>query len=158
GQECSAGGRVVKNVAGYDMGKLYTGSLGTLGIIAQVTLRVRPLPECREVLVSNPAVGDVVAALETIARSGLRPVILDMLNATANRRFNLLLGRQATSESDWTLVAGFDGSSAAVHWQIQKLKQELPSHDWQQIAGANATLLLSALTESPAVEGCNFSL
>ena len=39
------GGRVVKNVAGYDFPKLLTGSMGTLGIITQMTLKVRPIPE-----------------------------------------------------------------------------------------------------------------
>ncbi len=45
GTAFKAGGRVVKNVAGYDFCKLLTGSVGTLGVITQVTLKVRPLPE-----------------------------------------------------------------------------------------------------------------
>ena len=45
GQEVKAGGRVVKNVAGYDLCKLHVGALGTLGAIVQVTLKVRPIPE-----------------------------------------------------------------------------------------------------------------
>ena len=44
------GGRVVKNVAGYDFPRLLTGSLGTLGVIAQMTLKVRPLPEASAIV------------------------------------------------------------------------------------------------------------
>ena len=40
-----SGGKVVKNVAGYDLGKLYTGSFGTLGIVAEATFRLHPVPE-----------------------------------------------------------------------------------------------------------------
>src|SRR6185369_14097741 len=46
GQPFKGGGRVVKNVAGYDFCKLLTGSLGTLGIITQLSLKVKPRTEC----------------------------------------------------------------------------------------------------------------
>ena len=52
-----AGGKVVKNVAGYDVGKLLTGSLGTLGVITQAAFRLHPLPTARRwvsVPLSNP--------------------------------------------------------------------------------------------------------
>src|SRR4029078_4080191 len=45
GMPFKGGGRVVKNVAGYDFCKLLTGSLGTLGVITQVTFKIKPLPE-----------------------------------------------------------------------------------------------------------------
>lgn len=44
GTVANAGGRVIKNVAGYDLGKLFTGSFGTLGLIASVAVRLHPLP------------------------------------------------------------------------------------------------------------------
>src|SRR6185312_5868323 len=50
GELVKGGGRVVKNVAGYDFPRLLTGSLGTLGIIAQMTLKVRPMPEASELV------------------------------------------------------------------------------------------------------------
>jgi glycolate oxidase FAD binding subunit len=45
GSVARAGGRVIKNVAGYDLGKLHTGAFGTLGLIAEVNLRLHPRPE-----------------------------------------------------------------------------------------------------------------
>lgn len=49
GRRYKAGGMVVKNVAGYDVGKLLCGSLGTAGIIAQLNFKLRPLPRSRRV-------------------------------------------------------------------------------------------------------------
>jgi glycolate oxidase FAD binding subunit len=53
GARTRCGGRVVKNVTGYDLAKLYTGSLGTLGVIASAWLRLRPLPERVEVVAAT---------------------------------------------------------------------------------------------------------
>ena len=44
GTVARSGGKVIKNVAGYDLGKLFTGSYGTLGLIASVAVRLHPLP------------------------------------------------------------------------------------------------------------------
>lgn len=51
GERFRAGGRVVKNVTGYDLPKLLAGSFGTLAVLTEVTVRVHPLPECERTLV-----------------------------------------------------------------------------------------------------------
>ena len=58
GTRIRSGGRVVKNVTGYELTKLFTGSLGTLGAITRVTLRLRALPEASRTVVANLPVSD----------------------------------------------------------------------------------------------------
>ena len=78
GTVASAGGKVVKNVAGYDLGKLVCGSRGTLALIARVSLRLHPLPAAaRTVVIRTAAPERVVGAL---LRSQLQPSALDVLH------------------------------------------------------------------------------
>jgi glycolate oxidase FAD binding subunit len=78
GTVASAGGKVVKNVAGYDLGKLVCGSRGTLGLIARVSLRLHPVPTAaRTVLVETD---DPAAAVAALRRSQLVPSALDVLH------------------------------------------------------------------------------
>ncbi|MYG76674.1 MAG: FAD-binding oxidoreductase [Acidobacteria bacterium] len=58
GTRIRSGGRVVKNVTGYELTKLFTGSLGTLGAITRVTLRLRALPEASRTVVADLPVSD----------------------------------------------------------------------------------------------------
>ena len=72
GRITRAGGRVVKNVAGYDLCKLYIGSLGTLGVLVEATFKLAPLPrEQRTVVAAFPAAGDACAFAAAVAGRGL---------------------------------------------------------------------------------------
>jgi glycolate oxidase FAD binding subunit len=74
GVVAKSGGKVVKNVAGYDLGKLFTGSYGTLGVLSQVALRLHPLPE-RSTWVCVPVTSPTAArdAVLRVAHSHLVP-------------------------------------------------------------------------------------
>jgi glycolate oxidase FAD binding subunit len=134
GQETKAGGRVVKNVAGYDLCKLHVGALGTLGIITQVTLKVRPRPETQALLTFGCADTDLEAMLNRIHASRTRPICLDLLNSQAAKAVSARAGLMLP-EQPWVLVAGFEDSEASVNWQLQQLIKELTGAG---IAGALA--------------------
>ncbi|HKB01505.1 MAG TPA: FAD-binding oxidoreductase [Gemmataceae bacterium] len=119
GREVKGGGRVVKNVAGYDLMKLYTGSLGTLGIIAQLTLKVKPLSEAEAAIVA-PCPPDVLETVlgRVLPKTATRPTVLSVANAPAAAQ----LGQETRQ---YSLVVGFEEKAATVDWQVSTLNQEL---------------------------------
>ncbi|MEV0232385.1 FAD-binding oxidoreductase [Nonomuraea sp. NPDC050786] len=76
GTIAKSGGKVVKNVAGYDLGKLFTGSQGTLGVIAEATFRLHPLAAERRWLVAETEVSDDV--LLRLAASQAEPSAVEI--------------------------------------------------------------------------------
>jgi glycolate oxidase FAD binding subunit len=66
GTVASSGGKVVKNVAGYDLGKLFCGSEGRLGRIVRLALRLHPLPETAATVVAPPEPARALAVLQSV--------------------------------------------------------------------------------------------
>jgi glycolate oxidase FAD binding subunit len=92
GQLVKAGGRVVKNVAGYDLMKLMTGAYGTLGIATQVTFRLYPIPEDSQTIVLTGAAEAIATAAQTLLSSALTPTAIDLLSAQLVAQLDLGTG------------------------------------------------------------------
>ena len=121
GTIAKAGGKVVKNVAGYDLAKLLTGSFGTLAVITEITVRLHPIPEAgrwvglsvdpdrlgallEEVVHSQ----EVPHAVEVRARPGVQPAVVTMLSGTEG-------GVRARAESLRGLLKSQGYAGAQVH-------------------------------------------
>jgi glycolate oxidase FAD binding subunit len=80
GLVASSGGKVVKNVAGYDLGKLFSGSRGRLGLVARASFRLHPAPEWTETLAAETGgPGETQVRYGVLLRSELQPSACDIL-------------------------------------------------------------------------------
>jgi glycolate oxidase FAD binding subunit len=99
GTVAKSGGKVIKNVAGYDLAKLFAGSMGTLGLIASVAVRLHPLPEqTATVAIERDDPGELLAAVLEQAR---RPLEADCFDVTwVDGRGRLLLQFSGSSANE----------------------------------------------------------
>jgi glycolate oxidase FAD binding subunit len=141
GTEVKAGGRVVKNVAGYDLMKLQIGALGTLGVVTQLTLKVKPKPEASTTIACGCDSASLGAVLDKIAASKTRPVAVELLNREACRAANI-----APADGEWTILVAFEESAAAVKWQAPTLSAELTTTPVTGITSPPDKPLFAALT------------
>jgi FAD/FMN-containing dehydrogenase len=109
GRLVNAGGRVVKNVAGYDLTKLHVGGFGGFGIIAEIHLRLRALPRADVTLLARGTRDILTSAARDIVAASLLPAALELLSPAL------------AAEADWVLAARFVGTEAAVQADVHRL-------------------------------------
>jgi glycolate oxidase FAD binding subunit len=154
------GGRVVKNVAGYDFCKLLIGSLGTLAVVTQVTLKVKPIARARRWLVCRLAEWkSAEQLLDALVRTPTTPAAIELLAGPA---WCACKAVPSLPEGLLSLAVLFEGAPAEVDWQIDTLHDEwtglgVPGRNTAAVNGSAAERLLAALTEFPqaGIEGCS---
>ncbi len=119
GERVKAGGRVVKNVAGYDLMKLLTGSYGTLGIVTQVTLRLYPLQESSQTVFLSGGASAVARVMQALLNSGLTPTAIDLLSATVCEKLDLC--EKSHPSAAMGLLVRFQGLAESVTEQMERL-------------------------------------
>lgn len=115
------GGRVVKNVAGYDLCKLFTGSHGSLGIITEVNFKLRPRPEREATVIARGKTADLLLNARTILDARLFPVAAEIVSPV----FADLLG--ITTQDLPVLLIRFAGNGKGVAYQVEQTVGLLPN-------------------------------
>jgi glycolate oxidase FAD binding subunit len=120
GSIVKGGGKVVKNVAGYDLPKLFIGAFGTLGVIVEATVKLRPRPDADRLVIARFArLKEAGAAARAVMGSDLLPSALDLLDGEALRA----LGQGGADGA--ALLIGIDGIPEQVEWQCAEVERLL---------------------------------
>jgi glycolate oxidase subunit GlcD len=118
GSLVKAGARVVKNVAGYDLCKLFTGSYGTLGIIVELNFKLRPLPFVTQTVLISGQPEELLAGAQRIIQAPLFPVAVELVSPKLVSQLT-----DTVSEANAWLMIRFAGSSSAVAAQISRTRE-----------------------------------
>jgi len=171
GKHCKSGGRVVKNVTGYDLHKLLIGSLGTLAVIARLNFRTFPAPIAgsRGFVASFPNAAGALALRRAIAHSPLTPLTFDIVSPGMTKIFSektpatpevaVFSGEDRNAgrnvlpligswfrPHEWQLCAAFAGSSEVLDRYTRDLSR------YAEESGATSSVFLDDTTR-PAVWG-----
>jgi glycolate oxidase FAD binding subunit len=132
-----AGGRVVKNVAGYDLGKLVTGSFGSLAAIVSATFKLSPLPAASKTLrLDVPDAAALAQVVRTVMASQLEPIAFDLAKRRSMQqsqnpqnppRNNFSPDSASSATAAFTVVIRFASLQTVVDAQIEEARARLKS-------------------------------
>jgi len=158
GQLCKTGGRVVKNVTGYDLQKLLIGSLGTLGVITRVNFRTFPLPAASGGHLATFAKS--AAALEyrnKIEKAAIPLTNLEVISPDVTKIIRAILQKSEQHapvnlpEGAWSVYAAFEGTErvvARISTELEKYARQSGAQESEQLRGAADDTLGGMLREA----------
>ena len=121
GRVIAAGGRVVKNVAGYDLTKLQVGGFGGFGVITRAHLRLRALPRADQTLLARGGRDALAFAGRAVCESAVAVSALELLSPAT------------VAEPTWVLGARFTGNDAVVAAEARRL-EAVTEVEWEPLA------------------------
>jgi len=154
GEVIKTGGKVVKNVAGYDLVKLFIGSLGAVGVITEVTFKISPLPEDGlTVLVPVPEAAAAHALTAAVMRSYLLPSALEVVNPAAFRRLSDVTGLPSPPAGAWGVLLLAEGMEESRTRHVNEMRSLVGGCDGMDvIEGEGHRALWTAVGEFPSPE------
>jgi glycolate oxidase FAD binding subunit len=156
-----SGGKVVKNVTGYDLNKLYVGSLGTLGLITELTFKVQPLPETEATLLARfPDRASACRCVYRVLRSPLTPSALEVSGIAVDPSTPLRTGPSASSGPATALEVGLHAHLAGFRKPVDRMVSDLAglaraegALSTQLLDDASAAAAWGLLRDGPALRG-----
>ena len=145
GRLVETGGRVVKNVAGFDLPRLHAGGFGAFGVIVLLHLRLRALPERDLTLVAEGDRHDLLAAAHVARNSGIGLCALELLSP------------DAASLAGWSLAARLSGTGAGIEGETGRLRTAT-GLAWRALTPGEAAGLWNALAAATASGTTTFRL
>ncbi|MGH7802593.1 MAG: FAD-binding oxidoreductase [Thermodesulfobacteriota bacterium] len=155
GERIKAGGKVVKNVAGYDMCKLFVGSFGTLGIITEATFKLYPLPEVEKtVLLSFENSAQAFEFISRLLESVVLPTSLEALNYSTLKVLSKKIDI-SFMENTCCLVIRLEGFEESVKRECDEIRKT--GIDYVRVLeGPEQEGLWTELSDFPSLAGANF--
>jgi len=131
------GGKTVKNVSGYDLGKLLIGSFGTLGIICEITFKLLPLPEKEAtLLIPFSSLNGANEFVHEIIHSQMIPAAVETFNSIAIKKLKYPISMPP--KGNYLVVIGFGGVAESIERQISEMNDRGKKH------GAIGTITLDS--------------